>query len=258
MERARTDDPVIRVRGLAVGYGSEAVLERLDFEVRRGERFLMLGPSGCGKTTVLRTLIGLQAPLSGELAVPGREEMLAMTAPPRFGVLFQSSALFGSMTVLQNVMLPLWEWTDLDPESIDLVARWKLRLVGLDGFEHHLPSEISGGMRKRAGIARALALDAELLFLDEPSAGLDPITAAALDDLILVLNQSLGVTMVIVTHELQSILRVGQRCVLFDRGERSIVAAGDPHELRENCEHPLARRFFRRETSPGRPREAQA
>lgn len=242
-------EPIIRARDLSVGYGGEAVLEHLDFEVRRGEVFLMLGPSGCGKTTVLRTLIGMLAPVAGEALVPGLEVARAMSGPPEFGVLFQASALFGSMTVLQNVMLPLAEWSGLDPETVEVLARWKLRLVGLDGFEHHLPSEISGGMRKRAGIARALALDPDLMFLDEPAAGLDPITAAALDDLIMTLNKSLGVTMVIVTHELQSIMRIGERCVLFDRSSRGIVAQGDPRELRETSDHPLARRFFRREAA---------
>ena len=190
---------MIRARELAVGYGRTPVLEGLDFEVERGEVFLILGGSGCGKTTLLRNLIGLARPLRGRIEIDGRDATSHEEGtPPTFGVLFQSGALFGSMTLAQNVALPLQRWTKLDPETIDLIVRRKLMLVGLDGFENHLPAELSGGMRKRAGIARALALDPPLLFLDEPSAGLDPVTAAELDHLILTLKASLGVTFVIV------------------------------------------------------------
>jgi phospholipid/cholesterol/gamma-HCH transport system ATP-binding protein len=173
-------------------------------------------------------------------------EPVAADGPPPFGVLFQSGALFGSMTLAQNVALPLQKWTELDPETIDSLVRGKLRLVGLDGFEHHLPSELSGGMRKRAGIARALALESPLLFLDEPSAGLDPRSAADLDELILTLNGSLGVTIVIVTHELSSIFAVGGSCILLDRAARGIIAQGDPRALREQSTDERVSGFFRR------------
>ena len=240
---------MIRARELAVGYGRTPVLEGLDFEVERGEVFLILGGSGCGKTTLLRNLIGLARPLGGRIEIEGHDATSHEEGiPPSFGVLFQSGALFGSMTLAQNVALPLQRWTNLEPETIDLIVRRKLMLVGLDGFENHLPAELSGGMRKRAGIARALALDPALLFLDEPSAGLDPVTAAELDHLILTLKASLGVTFVIVTHELASVFAVGDRCILLDKSVRGIVATGAPRKLAEESEEVIVRRFFRRET----------
>jgi phospholipid/cholesterol/gamma-HCH transport system ATP-binding protein len=166
-----------------------------------------------------------------------------------FGILFQSGALFGSLTLAGNVALPLQTWTDLDPDSIQDIVRAKLRLVGLGGFENHLPSEISGGMRKRAGIARALAIDTPLLFLDEPSAGLDPVTASELDDLILLLNASLGTTIVVVTHELPSIFKIARSCIMIDKETRSIIARGNPIELRDTATVPRVRHFFRRESA---------
>lgn len=238
---------MIRVRDLTIGYGDAPIQEHLDFEIERGDVFLILGGSGCGKSTLLQHLIGLQLPMAGSVEIDGIGDPSRVAGTrPAFGVLFQSGALFGSMTVAQNVALPLRRWTDLDDASIDTIVRWKLRLVGLDGFEHHLPSEISGGMRKRAGIARALALETELLFLDEPSAGLDPVNSVELDELILTLNASLGMTMVIVTHELQSIFKIGSRCVLLDREAKTIIARGDPRALRDDPPSSQVKSFFNR------------
>ena len=183
---------VVSVRDLTIGWGGDPVLEEVSFDVVRGEVFAILGGSGCGKSTLLRHLIGLQEPMQGRVHLAGIGPPQFGLEPPQFGVLFQSSALFGSMTLQQNVALPLQKWTNLPADAIAAVARARLQLVGLDGFENHLPGEVSGGMKKRAGIARALALDPQILFLDEPSAGLDPVTAAGLDELILTLRQSLG------------------------------------------------------------------
>jgi len=239
---------MIRARNLAIGYNGTAIQRRLDFDVKQGEVFLILGGSGCGKSTLLRTLIGLQPAIQGEFQIEGESATNKEPRKPGFGVLFQSSALFGSLTLAQNVALPLSTWTKLDPDTIQTIVRWKLGLVGLDGFENHMPSELSGGMRKRAGIARALALDPPLLFLDEPGAGLDPITSAELDGLIQTLNRGFGVTVVIVTHELQSIYEVGDRCIMLDRDAGTAIAEGRPTDLRDHSEDPRVRRFFHRET----------
>jgi len=239
---------VIQVRDLSIGYDGTAIQEHLDFDVESGEVFMILGESGCGKSTLLRHLIGLERPMTGSVEVAGVGDPFRTTGGrPRFGVMFQSGALFGSMTLAQNLSLPLRRWTDLDQRTIDIIVRWKLRLVGLDGFENHLPSEISGGMKKRAGIARALALETDLLFLDEPSAGLDPVSAVELDELILTLSHSLGVTTVIVTHELESIFKIGTRCVMLDKDARGIIAQGDPRALRDDPPDPKVGAFFRRQ-----------
>jgi phospholipid/cholesterol/gamma-HCH transport system ATP-binding protein len=237
---------VLTVRDLALGYGRDPLLEDLSFDVHRGEVFAILGGSGCGKSTLLRALIGLLAPMRGQIVLHGHGSPQDALEPPAFGVLFQSSALFGSMTLLENVSLPLQKWTDLPADAVEAVAVSRLRVVGLGGFERHLPSEVSGGMKKRAGIARALALDPQLLFLDEPSAGLDPITSAGLDELILTLRQSLGVTTVLVTHELQSIFRVADSCIMLDRDAKGIIARGSPRDLRDRSTDSRVAAFFMR------------
>ncbi|MBL8730428.1 MAG: ATP-binding cassette domain-containing protein [Planctomycetes bacterium] len=240
---------VLAVRDLSVGYDDDPVLEEIAFDVQRGQVFAVLGGSGSGKSTLLRTLIGLQQPLHGRVHFTGIGTPAQAMAPPQFGVVFQSAALFGSSTLLQNVLLPLQKWTDLPPAAATAVAMGRLRLVGLERFAHHLPSEVSGGMKKRAGIARALALDPPMLFLDEPSAGLDPVTSAELDELILTLARRLGVTIVLVTHELPTILHVADQCILLDRGVRGIIARGAPRDLAERSTDARVQAFFHRQTS---------
>jgi phospholipid/cholesterol/gamma-HCH transport system ATP-binding protein len=240
---------IIRVAGLTAGYEGETVLENVSFEVAAGEVFGILGGSGSGKSTLLKHMIGLYQPVAGKIWIEGRNlaslegaERLALLQ--RFGVTYQSGALFGSMTLIENVALPLEEFTDLPPEAIELIARMKLRRVGLAGSEYQLPAELSGGMQKRAAIARALALDPEIVFLDEPSAGLDPITSAELDELILSLRRNLRITFVVVTHELDSIFRIADRVIMLDKEKRGIVALGTPEELRDRSEIPWVRRFL--------------
>jgi len=237
---------VIEVRNLSIGYGGQVLLHDLTFDVPTGDVFVILGGSGCGKSTLLRHLIGLEHPIAGTIQLAYASLMRGRIGPT-FGVLFQSGALFGSMTLAQNVALPLQKWTRLDALAIDTIVRAKLRLVGLEGYENHLPAEISGGMKKRAGIARAMALDPPLLFLDEPSAGLDPVSSAELDQLILALNASLGVTMVIVSHELQSIFAIGRHCIMLDKSAGGIIASGNPVELRDHSDDPRVVAFFKRQ-----------
>lgn len=239
---------MIRADDLAIGY-DRPLMQHLDFVVNSGDVFLVLGGSGTGKSTLLKTLFGRLKPLGGRVDLEGvGDPTRLMGKRPRFGVSFQSGALFGSMTVAQNVAMPLEQWTDLDPSTIAGIVAGKLRLVGLEGAGDRLPSELSGGMQKRAGIARALALENDLLFLDEPSAGLDPVTSADLDELLLTLNSALGMTLVIVTHELESIYRIGTRCVLLDKLTRGIIATGKPSELRDTSDDPRVQAFFRRQT----------
>src|SRR5882672_10280918 len=240
-----TSDPHLKVSGLAMGFDGRVLLENIGFEVRRGEIFAILGGSGSGKSTLLRHMIGLDEPMRGEILVDGAPPQLGSRAPD-CGVLFQSGALFGSMTLGENVALPLATWTDLPRHAIDAVVRSKLRLVGLGGFENHMPAELSGGMKKRAGIARALALEPELVYLDEPSAGLDPITSAELDELLLTLNRGLGTTLVVVTHELASIFAIASRCIMLDRDAKGAIALDRPSDLRDHSRDPRVVAFFNR------------
>ena len=236
---------IIDVQDLSIGWGDRILMQDVTFTVPPGDVFVILGGSGCGKSTLLRNLIGLETPKSGTIRIQGGAQ-LGTDRPPPYGVLFQSGALFGSLTVGDNVALALRRWTEYDDDTIAAIVRAKLGLVGLSGFENHLPAEISGGMKKRAGIARALALDPPLLFLDEPGAGLDPISSVELDRLITTLNESLGVTAVIVTHELASIFAVAKHCIMLDRDAKGIIAQGDPRALRDTSTDPRVRQFLNR------------
>jgi len=243
--------PIIQVKDLRVGYGDVIILDQVSFTVYEGEVFGILGGSGCGKSTLLKTIIGLIPPRSGQIILDGDEvstddEVKLQDVLRKIGVLYQGAALFGSMTIAQNVALPIEEYTTLSRESVNTLVRMKLGLVNLQGYENHFPSELSGGMKKRAGLARAMALNPKILFFDEPSAGLDPITSAELDDLILHLNRSLGTTMVIVTHELESIFTVAQRIIMLDKAAKGIIAEGDPRYLRDHSQNPFVKRFFNR------------
>jgi len=246
--------PVMVVEQVTQRFGARTIFRDVSCSVASGEIFVILGASGCGKSTLMKQMIGLLPPTAGRVLIDGSDiaEPAAREAMRLgIGVMFQSGALFGSMTLLENVTLPLAMFTDLPPEGRDAVARVKLALVGLADAAALLPAEISGGMARRAGIARAMALDPPLLFLDEPSAGLDPITSAGLDRLILELRHDLGATFVVVTHELASILAIADRCLMLDRGAfpdaGGVIAEGDPRRLRDASTHPVVRAFFRRE-----------
>jgi phospholipid/cholesterol/gamma-HCH transport system ATP-binding protein len=252
---AATDsDAHIVVRDLTMAFGSFVLMRDLDFAIRRGEIFVIMGASGSGKSTLLRHLIGLSEPAKGEIWFDGEcftraDEATRRLLQRRFGVLYQSGGLWSSMTLAENVALPLEEYTDLSPAEIREVAALKLALVGLKGFEDFHPAEISGGMQKRAGLARAMALDPEVLFFDEPSAGLDPVSAVELDELILTLSRSLGMTTVIVTHELPSIFKIASSCIMLEKSAQTIIARGDPRKLRDESPDPRVRRFFNRQVS---------
>jgi len=249
-------DARITVRDLDMRYGERVIQRDLNFTVRAGEIFVIMGGSGCGKSTLLRHLIGLVHPARGDVLYDGES---FWTAEPearegimrRFGVLYQSGALWSSLTLADNVGLPLGEYTRLTAAEIAELVSLKLALVGLAGFEEFYPSEISGGMRKRAGLARAMALDPDILFFDEPSAGLDPISSKLLDDLILELRDSLGATVVIVTHELASIFAIAGNCVFLDAETKTMIATGNPRDLLEHSADPKVRRFLTRGESDG-------
>src|SRR5882672_5648452 len=246
-----TEHIKIEIRDLTMAYGSFVVMRDISAKVRAGEVFVIMGPSGCGKSTLLKHLVGLKEPARGDILYDGKSfwhssDAERQAALRRFGVLFQSGALWSSMTLEENVALPLGEFTALSPKEIAQIVRLKLSLVGLKGFEGYYPSEISGGMRKRAGLARAMALDPEILFFDEPSAGLDPISSRLLDDLILELRDNLGATVVVVTHELASIFAIGNNSIFLDAESRTMIAKGDPKELLAHCTDPRVRAFLTR------------
>lgn len=243
---------IIVVENLAASFGSNIVLESVNFQVHKGEILVIVGESGCGKSTLLRIMISLQKPSSGKVLFQGVDiteagEEDLNNYRQNIGVLFQSSALFSSMTLKENIALPLQEYTNLDSAMINMIIKGKLGMVNLAGYENHYPSELSGGMKKRAGIARAMALDPIVLFFDELSAGLDPVTAAELDDLIIKTNTALGTTMVIVTHELESIYKIADRVIMLDKTAKGIIAEGDPLELKEKATDPRVRSFFLRQ-----------
>lgn len=246
--------PHLEIVNLTMAYGDVIIQKDLNFVINHGEIFVIMGSSGCGKSTLLRHLVGLMEPKTGDILIDGvnlwnvsPEEKNHIIS--RNGVLYQSGALWSSMTLAENIALPLNEYTNLNLKQVQEVVSYKLSLVGLSGFEDYYPSEISGGMRKRAGLARAIALDPEILFFDEPSAGLDPVSSRLLDDLILELRDSLGATVIIVSHELASIFTVGDNSIFLDPEEKTIIACGSPNDLLENSKDPRVSNFLTRTTS---------
>ncbi|MBM4313979.1 MAG: ATP-binding cassette domain-containing protein [Deltaproteobacteria bacterium] len=251
-------EPVIAVEGLTARFGDATILENVSFEVRRGEILCIVGGSGCGKSTLLKHMIGLYRPAAGGVLVEGvdiaaAEDEQLNAIRKKIGVLFQSDALLASMTLGGNVGLPFEGLTRLSKETVGLIVRMKLGMVNLDGYENYYPAELSGGMRKRGGLSRAMALDPEILFFDEPSAGLDPINTAELEKLIGEINTDLGTTIVIVSHQVELVLRLADRVILIDRDEKGIIAAGAPEELRVSATDPRVRKFlFRSDTGEGK------
>jgi phospholipid/cholesterol/gamma-HCH transport system ATP-binding protein len=250
-QKINSSEVCIAIRNLEMRYGSFLIQKDLTFNINRGDVFVIMGGSGCGKSTLLRHLIGLHRPAAGSILYGNTdfwstEDLERRQIMKNFGVLYQQGALWSSLTLSENVMVPLEEYTDLSLNDMREIAALKLALVGLAGFEDFYPSEISGGMRKRAGLARAIAMDPEILFFDEPSAGLDPISAKLLDDLILELRDALGTTIVIVTHELASIFAIGNNSVFLDPEVKTMIATGNPTELRDHSPDSRVRRFLTR------------
>lgn len=244
----------ISVRGLTMAYGSRLIQRDLNFDVNRGDIFVIMGGSGCGKSTLLKHMLGLIQPAAGDILYSGESFTRADPASRdrmrrSWGITYQSGGLFSSMTVGENVALPMQLYTRYSPDEIDEVVAYKLSLVGLGGYQSYYPSEISGGMRKRAALARAIALDPDILFFDEPSAGLDPISSSLLDELIVQLKESIGATVVMVTHELPSIFSIATNSVYLDAQTRTMIACGDPRELRDHSDQPVVRQFLAREAS---------
>lgn len=243
---------IITVEHFTAAYQGEVVLDDISFKIYQGEIFVIAGGSGCGKSTILKHLIGLYQPFAGKITVAGQNiveiaEKQRLELLQKIGVLYQSNALFGSLTVLENVRLALDEYTNIPQNIKALISIMKLDLVGLKSYRNHMPAELSGGMKKRAALARAMVLDPQILFLDEPSAGLDPITSATLDQLIIQISQSLGITFVIVTHELASIYNIADRVIVLDKARKKIIATGPPKELRDSDPDPFVQKFFKRE-----------
>jgi phospholipid/cholesterol/gamma-HCH transport system ATP-binding protein len=253
MDRGDHRENIIQVTNFSAGYGNRNILHDVSFSVQRGEILVIAGDSGSGKSTLLKHMIGLLKPKTGKILIDGGDLSRAAAGPPRdeiiskFGVSFQGGALFGSMTILENVKLQLQEFAHLPDEMSEMIALTKLQLVSLADSAQQMPAQLSGGMQKRAAIARALARDPRIVFMDEPSAGLDPITAAEMDQLILSLNHLLGTTFVIVSHELASILNIAHRVLLFQSQRQTLVAEGDPRELGKNSKDPWVQAFFNRQ-----------
>jgi phospholipid/cholesterol/gamma-HCH transport system ATP-binding protein len=247
----KENSPIIVVENLTAQYGKKVIFRDVNFQVFKGEILVILGGSGCGKSTLLKHMFGLYKPTAGRVLINGidvtTEDETALSAIRKnIGVLFQSGALFGSMTLAENISLSIEEYTDLSREDINRIVRMKLAMVSLSGFENLLPSELSGGMKKRAGLARAMALDPTVLFFDEPSAGLDPVTSSELDILMKRINSGLGTTMVVVTHELDSIFSIAHRVVMLDKDAKGIIAIGNPRDLKESSTDPRVSNFFNR------------
>ena len=246
-----TNEAIIQVNNLTVGYGDYVLLHDANFQIKKGDIFIIMGGSGCGKSSMLRVLTGLLPPKKGNVIINGTDITLASDEEiqkirEKSGILYQSGALFSSMTLAENIMLPLQQYSNYSPATIRELAHLKLALVGLKGFDDFYPSEISGGMKKRAGLARALALDPDIVYFDEPSAGLDPISSRNLDDLIIELNRSLGTTIVVVTHELASIFAIGTNSIFLDANTKTILAQGNPKELLKNPPNKEVYQFLTR------------
>jgi phospholipid/cholesterol/gamma-HCH transport system ATP-binding protein len=247
---------IIQVKNLVARYDEEVILDNISLDVFPGEILVILGGSGCGKSTLLKHMVGLSKPYTGKVLIDNVDitscdNKTFQSTLRKIGILFQGAALFGSMTLAENVALPITEYSQLPQPAIENLVHMKLCMVDLAGFENYLPSELSGGMKKRAGLARALALNPNILFLDEPTAGLDPVMSAEIDELILKLNKSIGTTMVIVTHELDSIFSVAQRVIMLDKQTKGIIAEGDPISLKENSSNRFVREFFNRRAQNG-------